>query len=69
MMVLIGSKPDPTAQVLTQWRQGSLGHLKSSLGQLDRWDVVEDTEIMMGKKLSLVFIDSSYICSFRTNCQ
>lgn len=44
MVTLIGSKPDPTAQVLSQWRQGSLGLLKSYLGQLDRWDVVNDTE-------------------------
>ncbi|KAJ4435002.1 hypothetical protein ANN_23574 [Periplaneta americana] len=44
MVILIGSKPDPTAQVLSQWRQGSIGLLKSYLGQLDRWDVVDDTE-------------------------
>lgn len=47
MVALIGSKSDPTAQVLSQWRQGSLSILRSILGQLDRWDVVDDTEDMM----------------------
>lgn len=47
MVALIGSKPDPTAQVLNQWRQGSVGLLRSILGQLDRWDIVNDTQNMM----------------------
>jgi hypothetical protein len=55
MVALIESKSDPTAQVLSQWRQGSLGVLSSILGQLDRWDVVDDTEDMMSERLSLYF--------------
>jgi hypothetical protein len=55
MVALIGSKSDPTAQVLSQWRQGSLGILRSILGQLDRWDVVDDTEDMMSERLSSYF--------------
>lgn len=67
VVVLIGSQPDPTAQVLSHWRQGSLGLLRSILGQLDRWDVVTDTESMIGEKLLSVFIDSSsFISSLNT---
>jgi hypothetical protein len=55
VVALIGSKSDPTARVLSQWRQGSLGILRSILGQLDRWDVVDDTEDMMSKRLSSYF--------------
>jgi hypothetical protein len=51
LVALIGSKSDPTAQVLSQWRQGSLDILRTFLGQLDRWDVVDDTEDMMSKRL------------------
>jgi hypothetical protein len=51
MVALIGSKPDPTAHVLSHWRQGSLGVLRSILDQLDRWDVVDDTEDMMSERL------------------
>lgn len=57
MVALIGSKPDPTAQVLSQWQQGSLGLLRSILGQLDRWDVVDDTQNAMGEKLPSLYID------------
>jgi hypothetical protein len=57
MVALIGSKPDPTAQVLGQWRQGTLGLLRSVLGQLDRWDVVDDTQNAMGEKLPSLCID------------
>jgi hypothetical protein len=67
MVALIGSKPDPTAQVLSQWRQGSVGLLRSILGQLDRWDIVNDTQNVMGEKLPSMYIDSSsYIFSLRT---
>lgn len=43
MVQLLSTKADPTWQVLSQWKEGSLGHLTSILGQLDRWDVVDDT--------------------------
>ena len=48
MVVLICTKPDPTAQVLTQWKQGTVGQLTTFLGRLDRWDVVDDTEELIG---------------------
>lgn len=67
MVALIGSKPDPTAQVLSQWRQGSVGLLRSILGQLDRWDIVNDTQNVMGEKLPSMYIgSSSYIFGPRT---
>jgi Death domain. len=56
MVALIGVKSDPTAQVLSHWRQGSLGILRSILGQLDRWDVVDDTEDMMSERQFYTFI-------------
>lgn len=66
MVTLIGSHPDPTAQVLSHWQQGSLGLLKSILGQLDRWDIVNDTENMIGEKQCSVFIDlPRYISGLR----
>jgi hypothetical protein len=58
MVALIGSKHDPTAQVLSRWQKGSVGLLRSVLGQLDRWDVVNDTQDAMGEELPSLYIDS-----------
>ncbi|XP_067010925.2 myeloid differentiation primary response protein MyD88 isoform X3 [Anabrus simplex] len=38
---------DPTEKVLSMWEEGTLGLLQDYLGQLDRWDVFDDTVQMM----------------------
>ncbi|XP_046389681.1 myeloid differentiation primary response protein MyD88 isoform X1 [Ischnura elegans] len=47
----LGCKTDPTSEVLKMWisKSGvaSIGLLKSFLGEMDRWDVVDDTSSMM----------------------
>ncbi|PSN51656.1 hypothetical protein C0J52_09614 [Blattella germanica] len=47
MVVLLSTKSDPTTNVMYQWKDGTLGLLTSFLGQLDRWDVVDDTSHLM----------------------
>ncbi|XP_067010924.2 myeloid differentiation primary response protein MyD88 isoform X2 [Anabrus simplex] len=44
---------DPTEKVLSMWEEGTLGLLQDYLGQLDRWDVFDDTVQMMDDMLRL----------------
>ncbi|XP_049942704.1 myeloid differentiation primary response protein MyD88 [Schistocerca serialis cubense] len=43
----VSSNPNPTEQVLKQWQENSIGLLQKYLGELDRWDIVDDTEVLM----------------------
>lgn len=46
---LVKSSQNPTEQLLNFWNDSSLGLLQTFLRQLDRWDIVDDTEDLIRK--------------------
>lgn len=64
---MISRLPHPTEKVLELWikdkKNASLGQLQQVLGLIDRWDVVDDTDIFFSKYKKLKCLKCLYMNS------